>query len=143
MEDDTLDVAAAAADDHMTMDLANEARQASEPTTAFLADDSIFKANDESTIQYNNDSIVSSTKFLGAFDKKDAKLLAKFKNSYAPANELNKIVRANKLLRQQQQQNHYTSQHTAFSKHSQKRVAQKSQQRLSKFHSGLGSMKDI
>ena len=71
MDDETLksnlEVAAAAADDDMTMDLANEVRQASEPT-AFLADDSIFKVNDESTIQYNNDSIVSSTKFLGTFD---------------------------------------------------------------------------
>ena len=71
MDDETLktnlEVAAAAADDHMTMDLANEVRQASE-TTAFLADDSIFKVNDESTILHNNDSIVSSTKLLGTFD---------------------------------------------------------------------------
>ena len=76
--------------DDTTMDHGEMQQYNSEQT--FLQEDSIFKANEESTILANNNSIISS-KILSTYTDKDIQVLAKYK-LYAPKVELTRIVKA-------------------------------------------------
>ena len=81
--------------DDTTMDHGEMQQYNSEQT--FLQEDSIFKANEESTILANNNSIISS-KILSTYTDKDMQVLAKYK-LYAPKVELTRIVKAHQLIR--------------------------------------------
>ena len=81
--------------DDTTMDHGEMQQYNSEQT--FLQEDSIFKANEESTILANNNSIISS-KILSTYTDKDIQVLAKYK-LYAPKVELTRIVKAHQLIR--------------------------------------------